>query len=181
MLTAVTDDIPFARKRLVSPKAVYSGLIDAIQFADSAELDSLLSTQDAWIAFNVSSSDVTQYAAAAAKANLKRVVFAICLNDDEKFKSDFEFENARDILKSSGVRFTFLKYGDVRQLSEAKFPYRVVRGALPLPAQQEYSLSSGDLMRIISEVVDIPKTFDSVYGVGPGTHTLNNIKYTILC
>ena len=66
------------------------------------------------------------------------------------------------------MAYTIFKYSEVRKMGEAKFPYRIVRGVLPLPTDGQV-LSSDDLMRVLVESVDIPKTFNAVYGVGPGT------------
>ncbi len=53
------------------------------------------------------------------------------------------------------------------KVGESKVPYRIVRGSLPLP--QGKVLSHEDLLRMFVEVVDLPKSFNNVYGVGPGT------------
>lgn len=170
-LTVCTDDIPFARKRLVSPKSVYSGLVDALEYAES--LDDSLKGQDAWIAYNLKSSEIRSSADLAVKCGVKRVVFAVQLNESEKRSKDLVFKDACEKMRSAGVEYTILKYGDVaRNVEEAKFPYRVVRGALELPnpeAAVAPMISSGDFCRIISEVLDIPKTFGETYGVGPGS------------
>merc|ERR1711988_1606255 len=42
------------------------------------------------------------------------------------------------------------------------------RGEMAMPTSGDI-LSSDDLMRIIAEVVDIPKTFNNVYGIGAGS------------
>jgi hypothetical protein len=166
-LTAITDDIPFAKKRLVSPKSVYSGLVDVLNFSDN--LESSLAEQDAWVAFNVATSDLLDLSRKAASSGIKRVVFAVNLKEEERSQIDLEFSEACSILRDAGTDFTIIKYGDVAIFEEAKFPYRVVRGSAPLPNSQDRFLSSGDLMRIITEVIDIPKTYGAVYGIGAGT------------
>lgn len=171
ILTAFTDDIAFAKKRLVSPKSVYSGLIDHLKFSDGS-IEEALTEQEAWIAFNMTSADVMTSAELAAKANLKRVVFAVCLDDSERKTTDMEFKEACEKMNAAGVKYTILKYGDLQKMAEAKFPYRVQRGALELPSPEGSmapALSSGDLMRIVSEVLNIPKTYGYTYGIGPGT------------
>lgn len=166
-LTAITDDIAFAKKRLVSPKSVYSGLVDVLNFSDN--LESSLTGQDAWIAFNVVTSDLLGLSRKAVSSGIKRVVFAVNLKEEERRLADLEFNEACSILRDAGTDFTIIKYGDVVNFEEAKFPYRVVRGSAPLPENQDHFLCSGDLMRIITEVIDIPKTYGAVYGIGAGT------------
>ena len=61
-ITAVTDDLPFTRKRLTTPDTVYSGLIDELRYAtvsdinEGGTLSEALPGHEAWIAFNVSFS-----------------------------------------------------------------------------------------------------------------------------
>ena len=56
-------------------------------------------------------------------------------------------------------------------MAEAKYPYRVMRGGLSIPTEGQ-GLSSGDLWRIIAELVDLPKSFNNVYSVGSGMSML---------
>lgn len=170
-LTAHSDDIPFAKKRLVSPKSVYSGLIDSLKFS-SGPVDEALNGQDAWVAFNVTTSEVMSNAEKAVAAKLKRVVFAVYVDECERRTPNMDFKDACEKMDAAGVKYTIIKYGDLQKMLEAKFPYRVVRGALELPLPEGSTapaLSSGNLFRIISEVLDIPKTYGCTYGVGPGT------------
>jgi len=177
-ITLCTDNVPFARKRLVSPKAVYSGLIDMITFASLGssasheELGKAIGGNEAWLAFNVSSAELPSLASLAVSQGVKRAVFAVAVGAEEQ-GADVVFKDACDVLTKGNVAYTIVKFGDklVRKMGEAKFPFRIVRGALPLPVGEgdSASLSSEDLMRVLTESVDIPKTFNAVYGVGPGT------------
>ena len=48
----------------------------------------------------------------------------------------------------------------------------ITRLTLELPSPEGSmapALSSGDLMRIVSEILNIPKTYGCTYGIGPGT------------
>ena len=174
-ITAVTDDLPFTRKRLTTPDTVYSGLIDELRYAvvsdinDGASLSEALPGHEAWIAFNVSSSALSSMADVAIESKIKRVVFAVPVLEVES-GTGVMFPEATEKLKKGGVDFTIIKFGvdQALRMGEAKFPYRISRGELPLPQAGDI-LSSDDLMRIISEVIDIPKTFNCVYGVGAGS------------
>lgn len=172
-MVAATDDVPFARKRMMSPSHVYSGLADVLEFAqvrDEGELSSALKGRDAWLAFNVSAADLPAYARLAAQHSLKRVVLGVFVPEELRGE-DVLFADAQSTMAAAGVAFTVLKFGEVRRMGEAKYPYRLVRGALPLPGVTELSsaLSSEDLMRVLAESVDLPKTFGQVYGMGPGS------------
>ena len=167
VITAVTDDILFTRKRFTTPETVYSGLIDKLQYANN--LTEALKKNEAWIAFNVSSSSLSAMAKSAIDNNVKRAVFAVpCLKEESGV--DVTFADTCAILRKGGVDYTIIKFGvnQATRMGEAKFPYRISRGELALPHGGDI-LSSDDLMRIISEVVDLPKTFNKVYSVGAGS------------
>lgn len=171
-ITTTTDDTKFARKRLVDPSSVYSGLIDILQYAevsDKATLQTSLSGKDVWLAYGLESSDLAEYCSVAANAGVKRVVFAVKVSEFETKLPDLIFSDACSILSDAGIAYTIIKYSSVATMAEAKFPYRIVRGSKPLPDAGSTPLSSEDLMRVLVEVVDLPKTYNAVYGIGPGT------------
>lgn len=172
-ITALADDIGFAKKRMVNPTNVYNGLVDILgysEFRAESDLDVSLATHDAWLGFNVSIAQLPVYAALAAKYKLRRVVFGVHVPSDMR-GPDVVFEEAQKTLAEAGTAFTIIKFGDVRKMGEAKYPYRIMRGALPLPEESETgnALSSEDLMRVLAESVDLPKTFGQVYGIGAGS------------
>lgn len=177
-ITTVTDDIKFARKRLVNPATVYSGLIDVVNFASLDDgMDKCVAGNEAWIAFNVSSAELPAMADLAAANGVKRAVFAVPVWGDE-VGADVTFSETTEKLSKAGVDYTILKFSgeDVTRMGEAKFPFRIVRAAMPLPGTETGPvLSSDDLMRVIIEVVDLPKTFNKVYGIGPGSRVDSEI------
>jgi len=94
------------------------------------------------------------FAAAAIKSSVKRVVFAVQLQSDET-GPDVCFSPICEQLAAAGVLYTIVKYGELRQMGEGKYPYRIVRGVLPLPTLTRsnspvgsFSLSSQDLYRV---------------------------------
>jgi hypothetical protein len=55
-LLAICDDIGFARKRMVNPNTVYSGLIDMLQFVEAdaeqtSAMENALHGIDAWFSY----------------------------------------------------------------------------------------------------------------------------------
>lgn len=171
-ITTLTDDIPFAKKRLVTPTSVYSGLIDILgyeQVNDAATLDTALKGKDAWLCIDIAAGDLMTHVDLAIKNGLKRVVFGINLSGSETEASDLVFTKETELLAKSGIHYTLLKYSSLNlsKVGESKVPYRIVRGSLPLP--QGKILSHEDLLRMFVEVIDLPKSFNNVYGVGPGT------------
>jgi len=171
-IVTTTDDTKFARKRLVDPSSVYSGLIDMLEYAevnDKSSLQTSISGKEVWLAYGLVSSDLAEYSSMAVNAGLKRVVFAVKVTEEEAKASDLVFGDICSSLSNAGIQYTIIKYSIVTAMSEAKFPYRITRGSKPLPEVRTTPLSSDDLMRVLVEVVDLPKTFNSVYGIGPGT------------
>ena len=137
---------------------------------DHDDLDSLepiLTPKDVWLAFNVSSHRVNDYAKLAVKCHLKRVVFAVNLTAEESTQENLIFDEAQSILSSAGIQYTIIKFSQMRDMAEAKYPYRIVHGVRALP--NEVPLSDQDLMRVLTEVIDLPKSFNNVYGIGGGS------------
>ena len=75
------------------------------------------------------------------------MVFAVNVIGSE-VGANYTFDRECKVLATANVDYTILKFSAARKMAEAKFPYRIVRGSLPLPTE-EYLLSSDDLMRVI--------------------------------
>ena len=153
-ITTVTDDLKFARKRIVSPDSVYSGLMDILKFAvvdgspeaRDAALEAALTGNEAWLSFNVTAEQLPSYASIAARAGIRRAVFAVYVGSDESGEG-VTFNSACEILATANVDYTIIKFGPVKKMAEAKVPFRLVRGELALPTEGGV-LSSEDLMRV---------------------------------
>lgn len=156
-ITTVTDDLKFARKRIVSPDSVYSGLMDVLKFAvvdtsaegKDASLQAALSGNEAWLSFNVTAEQLPSYATIAANAGIKRAVFAVYVGAGESGEG-VTFDAACNILTNANVDYTIIKFGPVKKMAESKVPFRLVRGELALPTEGGV-LSSEDLMRVRDE------------------------------
>jgi hypothetical protein len=170
-ITTVVDDLKFARKRIVSPDTVYSGLIDILKFAvvstgvdKDASLESALSGIEAWLSFNVTSAELPTYASIAAKVGIKRVVFAVYVASDESGEG-VTFESACATMAAANIDYTIVKFGPVRKMAESKFPFRLVSGDRPLPTEGVEggeALSSEDLMRVSLIIVFIIAAYSSL-------------------
>ncbi len=136
---------------------------------DAATLTTALKGKDAWLCIDIASNDLMTHVDIAIKNGLKRVVFGVNLAGSEAEVSDLVFTKETELLTKSGIQYTIVKYSssNVSKIGESKVPYRIVRAGLPLPKGK--ILSHEDLMRIFVEIVDLPKSFNNVYGVGPGT------------
>ena len=178
-LKVLTDDIKFAKKRLVTPKTVYSGVVDILQYDDEVFSPRSIEGIDALVSFNVLPSELSDYCSILSSSNtLKRVVIGVNCSNSEYVGEGVTFSTECELLQKAGISYTILKYTDLRAMEEGKYPYRVVRDQLPIPSldtltspslQGSFPLSTEDLYRVISEVVDIEKTSNKVFGIGPGT------------
>ena len=122
-ITTVTDDLKFARKRIVSPDTVYSGLIDILKFAvvdpaaegKDAALEAALLGNEAWLSFNVTAAELPSYAEIAVKAGIKRAVFAVYVAADETGEG-VTFNSACSILTAAEIAYTIIKFGPVKKM-----------------------------------------------------------------
>lgn len=178
-ITAISDDIRFAKKRLANPDTIYSGLFDVLEHAvvadgDDAGLEAALKGNEAWLCFNITSAQLPAYASVAAKAGVRRALFGVRLSPEEEKIENLTFENSCTEMTNAGVNFTIVKFGEVRPMAESRYPYRVRLGneTLPQPTFEKglgQVLSDKDLFRVLIESVDLVKTFNTVYCIGPGT------------
>ena len=125
-IVGATDDVSFAKKRMVSPTNVYNGLVDMMEYAQvtsDAELERALAGRDAWLAFNVTADDVDFYAELAAKQGLKRIVLGVHVPPAAR-GADVVFEQAQRLLNEAGVAYTIVKFGDVKRMSEVPLSLR---------------------------------------------------------
>eukprot|EP01031_Cornospumella_fuschlensis_P026053 gene26053-31456_t len=176
-LRLVTDSAAFAKKRVVTPATVYSGLLDAVKIAESdlddpQALQASLRGVDGWLAFNVSAAQVPAFASLAVDLRLQRLVLAV-REDSEAAAYGHAYGETMQQLAESGVNATILRYEEPTALPEARAPYRIMRGHLPLPTArstgaQLSSVGLGDLLRIAAEAFDIAHGSGQVFGVGPG-------------
>ena len=150
-VTSVTDNIKFARKRLMSPQLVYSGLSDVLSFAEVDKSDESMETaiqgKDVWLSYNVTSAELLVYAKIAAKVGVKRVIFAVNVPIEES-GDGVTFTSAVETLAAANIQYTIFKFGETRKIGEAKYPYRIVGGEMALPKEGNDILSSDDLTRV---------------------------------
>ena len=156
-MTSVTDDVKFARKRLMSPQLVYSGLSDVLTFAEVDRSDESMETaikgKDVWLSFNVTSAELLDYAKIAAKNGVRRAIFAVSVPIEESGDGVI-FTSAVETLAAANIQYTIFKYGEIRKIGEAKYPYRIVGGEMALPKEGNDILSSDDLTRVSQQRYD---------------------------
>jgi hypothetical protein len=131
---------------------------------------------DVWLAYNVTTQNLNYYATIAASAKVKRAVFGVFVETDER-GPDLTFPSACRIMEDAGVAYTIVKYGDVNRRGEGTTPYRLSRGNGPIPSTNNgntgnnlpaSALSSNDLLRVLAEVIDLPRAVNQVFSMGVG-------------
>jgi hypothetical protein len=90
---------------------------------------------------------VDEYSAVAAECGVKRVVFGVCM-DEEQRGTNVTFDTAQATLSNAGIMYTIIKYAAVGVGREALQPYRIVRDELALPNPAMAPLSCDDLFRV---------------------------------
>lgn len=123
VITSITDDVQFARKRLVTPRAVYSGLNDILAHevvagGSLADLAKVVGAHEAWLCGNIKPDEVQSYVdiAVGAAGSLKRVVFGVNYSGVPNERTSETFSSMGDRLKAAGVAFTFVKYAELMKL-----------------------------------------------------------------
>jgi len=113
-IIAYNSDTAFAKKRLISRSARYSGLGNVLEFAEGSMEELLgygskLETEgvDAWLSFGVEPEDVAAHATAAVKAGVKSVV-VVCSSAGK-----VDFSAAEAAVADSETSFTFVQVGEI--------------------------------------------------------------------
>lgn len=123
VITSITDNLLFARKRLVTPRAVYSGLSDIMAYevvasGAFADLSKVVASHEAWLCGNIKPEELAAYVdvAVSGKGALKRAVFGINYSGAPSDRTVETFAALGDKLAAAGVTYTFVKYADLTKL-----------------------------------------------------------------
>jgi hypothetical protein len=142
---------------------------------------------------------------AAASKPLKRLVLAVNMSQSEgESESIVSTDSVQRLFREDyslapQLQYTVLKYSQVQPMAEAKLPYRIVDGNQQLPAydadptkfresgtytvteietgltRYKAPLATGDLYRVLAELVDLPEAMNRVVGIGAG----NSLDYEL--
>jgi hypothetical protein len=177
-IVAFVDDEKFAKKRLLSRSARYTGLLDKLDFVEASAAGALPTREQldgvkSWIAFLEAGDLIEDVKAVAALAKDATSVENVSILLTNAFGLDAEAsEGAVEALKSSGKEFTLVAVGKLEDHDEGKIPYQFkhfgsVDGVLPADA----IFSRNEAMRMISETLQLSAgagkalSFTEVYDV----------------
>jgi hypothetical protein len=161
-IVAHVDDVKFAKKRLLSRSARYTGLLDKLEFTEASSAGVLPTTEQlegikSWVAYLEGDNllEAVQDVVALAKAAPSIENLSILLTnavDLDVSASKF----AVDALKDCGKTYTLVAVGKLEEHDEGKVPYKFAEfgsaeGALPSDA----IFSRGEAMRMITELLQL--------------------------
>eukprot|EP00904_Undaria_pinnatifida_P004641 jgi/Undpi1/14178/HiC_scaffold_9.g03828.m2 len=163
-IVAFSEDMVFAKKRLVSRKSRYSGLLDVLEFVegdkyDAATMDEKLQDVSAWLCFDCEADKIKDSVGFAKKAGVKNMVISSTVS-----AADAESAGVEDTLKESGLEYTFIRVGEI---VEGKEGGSVMVGNVTdaLPVEQ---VVRDDIIRLSAEAFVMENTTNTAFAFGKG-------------
>lgn len=151
-IAVYSADNSFAKKRLTSRSARYTGLLDVLDFVQGS-LDDLLKGADgplagvnSWLGFAVDSATLVKQAEAAKSAGVKNLVL-LCA-------TDAEFAAAAGVLEGSKTEYTFIRTGEIVDGPDDRNVIDVGEVTDSLPAGA--NITRNDAIRVASESLVLP-------------------------
>lgn len=143
---------------------------------DLEAIERAVAGADGIMIFNISMNALPEYASMIQRLGVKRAILAVDVSGheadnqitDSYVSSLFRAEEASPI-------YTVIKYGEYEAAEESKRPFRIVLGTSPVPTNGKFPLAAGDLHRVLTECVDLPKAYNRVFGIGRGNSLDNEI------
>lgn len=171
------------QKRFLSRTARYSGLLNILEFPEAdinvpANLTSLLSGANAWLAFNVERAHVESYADAALQSNVQRVIFTTAVDPAQASEGAHnlpEFEAAIAKFSAQGKAFTGIRHGTVLPGDENN-NYEIVNATQPLACP---TVHRGVLGRVATELLRISVSHNDQCGLS-GSDSFTDAYLSIL-
>jgi hypothetical protein len=177
-LVALVDDVKFAKKRLLSRSARYTGLLDKLEFREAESTGSLPSQDQlegvkSWVAY-LDGDDLLgdlERVAATAKASPSVENVAILLTNAVELDSASS-ESALKTLKDAGVQYTVVVVGKLEDHAEGKIPYKYAEfGTSEAVLAADAIFSRDEALRMVTECLQLECgansawTFSEVYDV----------------
>ena len=177
-IVAFVDDVAFAKKRLLSREARYSGLLNKLDFSEASSPGSLPTSEQlegvkSWVVY-LDEGDMlaTVKEAASIASQVSSVENVAILLTNALDLDAADCEAAVQSLKDSGKQYTLIAVGKLEDHAEGKIPYQYkdfgsAEGVLPSDA----IFSRGEAMRMITECLQLESgvnkalSFSEVYDV----------------
>ena len=125
-------------------------------------MDQLLQGSKAWLAFNVSQTDIPKLAETALKAGCKRVILTTTLPPQRINDTVIpEFDDAIKLFSTAGGAFTGIRHGEI-VAGDEDFPYEIVNATVPC---LEATVERGVLARVVAELLRVEQSHNQQCGV----------------
>jgi hypothetical protein len=177
-IVAFVDDVKFAKKRLLSRSARYTGLLDKLDFVEASTAGALPTVEQldgvkSWVAFLEDGDLLEQVKSVAALAKGAPSIENVSILLTNAYGLDApSSEAAVQALKDCGKEYTLVAVGKLEDHPEGKIPYQFkdfgsVEGVLPADA----IFSRDEAMRMVTETLQLNSgvgkalTFMEVYDV----------------
>lgn len=165
-IVAFVDDEKFAKKRLLSRSARYTGLLDKLDFKEASAEGALPTAEQldgvkSWVAFLEDGDLIEQVKSVAALAKDAPSVENVSILLTNAYGLDAAAsEGAVEALKDCGKEFTLVAVGKLEDHDEGKIPYQfkdfgTEEGVLPADA----IFSRNEAMRMITETLQLNAGF----------------------
>jgi hypothetical protein len=161
-IVAFVDDEKFAKKRLLSRSARYTGLLDKLGFVQASSEGAMPTSEQldgvkSWVAFLEDGDLIQQVKTVAALAKDAPSVENVSILLTNAFSLDVPAsESAVQALKDSGKEFTLVAVGKLEDHDEGKIPYRFKDfGTADGVLSSDAIFSRNEAMRMITETLQL--------------------------
>ena len=181
-IVAFVDDEKFAKKRLLSRSARYTGLLDKLNFKQAAEAGALpvadqLEGINSWLASIVSNNDLVAQVKAVAELakyapDLENISVMVTNAAGDAISAE-DRTSAVDALKDTGKEYTLLVIGKLEDRDEGKVPYKFRDFASEIDEDatlaEDAVFSRDEAIRMVTETLQLDAgankalTFSEVY------------------
>jgi len=177
-IVAFVDDVKFAKKRLLSRSARYTGLLDKLDFSEATAAGALPTAEQlegvkSWVAFLEDGDLVEKVKSVAALAKDASSVENVSVLVTNAFGLDAAAsESAVQALKDTGKEYTLVAVGALEDHDEGKIPYQFKEfGTEEGVLAPDAIFSRNEAMRMITETLQLNSgvgkalSFSEVYDV----------------
>lgn len=163
-ISAFVDDVSFAKKRLISRKSRYSGLLDKLDFVEATEPGALPTAEQlggvkSWVINLGADVEKVSHVADLAKSTSVENV-ALLITDGHSVDTQ-KVKEAVSSLEGCGKTFTVVAVGKINETPEGQIPYKItyvsdVSSETLVPSNATYSRDES--LRILSECLSLEST-----------------------
>lgn len=173
-ITASSTSTAEAKKMLISRKTRYSGLIDVLDFEETATGVPTFEGADSWLALNVADiASLLPQVDAAKAAGVSRAFILLSSSTPS-----IPYDELEAKLRASGLSYTVMRTGTLVE-SVAGDSEGLVLGEVDLPVCED--VAKEDVFRFMTEALTLPEAADRAFSLCPTAATVPALKQMRLC